>query len=381
MNRLAYIAPVRLTEIVQYIVDQRELPGKRLWWDRLPLVPVNSNDLKARFINRVRIADQIPLNARAKVYKGGHLRVESTEIAKIKYGTAWDEEEIKDLEAWSAQNSGVPGATMLTNFLVDNGENLAQGVFDRINYMSTGMALDSYTYHDENGIQMAGVTFGMPSDLKVLVSVYWTDHTNSVPFTDILNFLYRIEIQYGVRYNRITMSQPLFREIIANDNYEDLAKPYLPFYLSPQTNIPATDIEFHRNLVGRILGLEIEFDDTRYWKQWANGSESSFRNMPINRVIFSMREWDNTRRLGDVGNAIVNESLIAEYTNGNVLGGPLPQRARGPISYVTGEIDPPGLQQWIVMNCWPRKGELYSTATMKAASDTFTDGISFISPF
>lgn len=381
-NNLAYIAPIRLTKIVQYIVDQREQPGELLWANRLPVVPVNDKEFFARYINRVKIADHIPLNSRARTYKNGHLRIESTELAKIKFGTDWDEEQLADLAAWSAANSGVQGADQLADFLTTNAEILRTGTKQRINYMATGMVLDSYTYHDPNGIQIAQATFGMPSDLKVLVSVFWTDHAASNPFTDMLLHVYKARVRYGVTYDRVTMGQPLFREIIANTNYADLAKPYMPINISAgATNIPQTDIAFHSNLFRAITGLTVEFDDSRYWDQRPDGSVCSFRNQPLNRVIFSVSAWDNTARLGDIGNGIVDETRVSAYTNGNVLGGPLPSNSRGPISYVTGELDPPGLQQWIVQKCWPRRGELYSTSVMKAAADSSTDNISFISPF
>lgn len=381
MNRLAYIAPVRLTKIVNFVIDQRERPGELKWINRLRLVPVSDKEFSARYINRVKIADHISLNARARVYKGGRLKIESTELGKIKFGTAWDEEELNDIDAWSAANQGVPGADMLANFLNNNAEMLRLGVLQRLNYMATGMAMDSYTYHDPNGIQMANVTFGMPSNLKVLVSVYWTDHAASNPFKDMMDFNYLVSVIYGFRYDRVTMSEALFREIIQNTNYETYSKPYMPVNISAVTNVPNTAIGFHQDRFRDITGLSVEFDDSRYFDERPDGSRYSFRNQAANRVIFSVTGWDNTAQLGDMGNGIVQESRVSGYTNGNVLGGPLPANARGPLSYVTAELDPPGLQQWIVMRAWPRKGELYSTAVMKAASDTFSDNIALIDPY
>lgn len=372
---LQILQAVRVNAIMRALQDTRELPGDLVALSRTPIVPASDGEIMARFTGRVLIADLVADDQKAAVYSAGKFTLETSGAPNLKHGQMLTQEQLKQLEAISSTNvqDDTGFFTDTENSIVDA---LLLGVRQRMEAICVARWIDGFSYN-RLGIRMENVTWGMPADLKVTLEVPITDHANCKIVTYILNLIRLAQVRYGIRYDRLTMSLAAFNEMIACDEFATKARMYLAPNVS-FVNLNTQNTEDMKTLAQRVLGLaEIELYDSRYWSEDESGAIVSEPFLPINKFVFSARANDNSRQVADFANGIPTEVTVANLLGAGAGGmiGTLPRNTRGPISYVTGELNPPQVTYWGVGRGWSRKHMLQETAVMTVAPAVGDDAI------
>lgn len=377
VTSLQPLGALRLTRIMREFEDVRLLPQELKFLNRTAIVPATDGEITAYYTGRVQIADLVADDAQAVTYNHGKFRFETTTVPNLKLGINLTQEQINQLLMLQSA-VGAIDEVGITNFIIENNEKILLGIRQRMEALLVAMATDGLSY-DRLGMKLSGVTWGMPSDLKVTVSVGWENASTATPVEDILALLLVASSRYGEVYDRVTMSVAAFRKMIATTEFQNKARTFLAPNVS-FTNLSLSNLDQQRQLAQSVIGLEIEFYDARYWSQDQNGNVASYRFLPINKVILSNSSDDNSSAATDWANSIVTESVVAELATTNIIGtfgGPV----RGPVSYVTAppNLNPPNLVQWGVARGFPRKHRRSCQAVMTVGS--FSDPIDPNDPF
>jgi len=362
---------LRVNRIMQALQDIRDEPGKLVFLNRTPVVPAVDEEIMARFIGRVLVADLVADDAQALTYNSGKFTFETTEVPNLKLGINMTQSMINQ---WWAIANGVPTTNLgiFTNFQQGQIERLNLGVRQRMEALLVAMACDGFSYN-RLGIQMTGVTWGMPAVLKIAVATGW-DLLSAVPVSDILLAKRTAKVMFGEDYNRATMSTAAFNYMTLTTDFQNRARYYLPAGLSA-AQLPSQATEEILPVALKVLGLlDIELYDDRYWSQGSDGSLVSAPYLPITKVILDDRRDDMDPTVKDFANGVVTESIVASMGPTSTVGtfsGP----ARGPLGYATikPDLNPPGVTHWGVARGFPRKHRLQQNACLTVG--TFTDPI------
>jgi len=360
---------VRVTRMMKALDDTRNLPADLVWLGRTPVVPAVDGEIMARFRGRIMIADLIADDQKAATYSAGKFRLETSGIPNLKIGRLLTQEELKTFEAVNA-NGGI--AEDPDNIVSDMENGILDacllGVRQRMESIAVARVLNGFSY-DRLGIKMDNVTWGTPSDLIITPSDPWTDHTNGKPVTDILTTREIAKTRYGIEYDRLTLPQAAFREMIQCTEFQNSARLFLAPNVS-FVNLTIQNDEQMKNLAQNVLGLRVvETYDSRFWFQTDGGALNSERYWPINKVALTSTASDNNRGAADFANGIPTEVTVANMANMPIMGR-LPRGARGPIGYVTGEHNPPQLTYWCCARAWSRKHLLQESAVLTVAPAT-----------
>lgn len=371
---------LRLTTIMQQLQDTRLVPAPLRFLSRTPITPATDGEIMARFTGYVQIADLVADDAMAVTYSHGKLTFESATVPNLKVGINLTQEQLNQLLAIAG--AAPVGADMVglgTNWVMRNNDALLLGIRQRMEALIVACAIDGFSYN-RLGIIMSNVTWGMPADLKVTVSVAWTDAANATPVNDIWAIKLTASTRYGKEYNRLTMSTPAFRLMIATTEFQNKARTFLAPNAS-YVNLSLADLDTQRKLAQNVLGMEIELYDSRYWSQNPDGTRVSAPYLPINKIIFSNTGDDNNAAVMDFANGITTESVVSGLGAAPGMIGSLGGAQRGPIAYVVPNptLNPPTLTQWGVARGFPRKGELEATAVLTIG--TITDTIPVGPPY
>ncbi len=376
---LQILEVARVNRIMQALQDIRELPQELVFSSRLEDVPAADNEIMARFLGRVQIADLVADDQRAVVYSSGKLSFESTTVPNLKHGVNLTQEMLNQLLAIEA-NGGIQNDDGLfsqyENRTVDG---LLLGIRQRKEALAVAMAIDGFSY-DRLGIKMNNVSWGMPADLKPTVAITWDNAATATPVDDILTLKLVAKVRYGQEFDRMSMSTTAFRLMVATTNFQTHARFVLPPN-SPTSILPLQNIAYQKNLAQSVLGMrEIEIYDARYWSQDETGALTSAPYLPITKVAFSSSADDNDPMVHDFANGVVTETIVSSLTPTNIVGrfgGP----QRGPVAYATAtsDLNPPQITYWGVARGFPRKHRLQSTACMTVGA--FVDSIAVGVPF
>jgi hypothetical protein len=359
---LELLSVKRVNNIMLTLRDVRELPGQLIWLNRTPVVSAEDAEIMARFEGNVLAADIIGDGQKAVVRSTGKYTTESYKIPNFKHGEAFDQAKINLLNRIAGGFASGTDMGLFTNWKQRSIDGLLLGVRQRMNAVLTACALDSYTYN-RLGIQISGATWGMPSDLKVTMSPLMAN-TSGARFVDAVLALKSLaKEKYGEVYDRITMPTADFRQWIATDDFKNNSQLYYQLAF-PANTFPSQNIEIMKSLGEKILGMDIEFDDSRYWEQNSAGAISSSPNHPLGKVILSSKSDDNTENRMDFANGIVTESIVSSLAEQGGMIGSFTQGEFGPVSYATTEHNPPEITFWGVARGWPRKKRLSSTAVI-----------------
>lgn len=370
-----YLSVLRLGRIIEALEDKRLLPQELLFVNRTPITPAMDNEIIARNINRIQIADVISDDSRAVTYAAGKLQLETTVVPNIKHGKHLSQENLNQLAMLNAASarpdtSDMGNNEIYGNFLVSMIDDLRVGVYQRVEQLLIAMHLDSIAY-DRLGMKISG-TWGIPSDLKVTPSVPWTDPVNATPVNDIWNLKRTASVRYGAMFDRATMSTQAFLYMIATAEFQAKARTTLPLFIN-YTNIPAANTEFQKNIATSILGLkELELYDARYWSVDSAGQQTSSPYLPTNKVILANTANDNNAAVQDFANGITTESTLSGLlpnTGTGVIGG-FGAGRRGPVPYasIPPDLNPPQLRLWCVMRGFPRRFRLQASAVLTVGS-------------
>lgn len=365
-ENLRFLRAVRINRIMQALQDVRELPTDLVWSARIPDVPALDDEIMARFTGRVQIADIVADDAQAVVYQTGKMTFESSAVPNLKHGTNMTQamlNQLNSLRGTIENDMGIFSAW--ENRTVDG---LLLGVRQRKEALFLAMLCDSLTY-DRLGIKMSGVTWGMPSDLKITVGVTWDTAGSATPVNDLLNAKLVGQTRYGITFDRVSMTTTDFRYMIATTEFQNKAKVFIPAQLT-FTNLSLLNLDDQRVLAEKTIGMAIELNDSRYWSQDANGTATSATFHPVGKVILSASANDNDPGVWDFANGIVTESIVAGLVDTAMfgdLGGP----QYGPVSYATPanlQLNPPGIVYWGVSRGFPRKHLLQANAVLTVGS-------------
>ena len=373
---------MRIQRAVDALQDQRNIPADLKFLGRTPLVPALDGEIMARFIARGQIADLVADDGVAAVYNLGKFQTYASEPANIKVGSNLTQAEINEINRVDKSEDG----GLVDELLVRRVDFLLRGVYERMESLCIAMALDTFSYN-RLGFILTGVTWGMPADLKITVAIPWeANPTTATPVDDIGTAQLVAKTRYGIDYNRVTMSTAAFRRMIATTEFQNKSKLYLPIGFTQQ-NFQMTNLDQQRAFASSVLGMEIEFYDSRYWSMTPAGVLSSFPFWPLNKVCLSATSSDNNPMVQDFANGITTESRVLNLFGGGAntpavggIIGSLSGARRGPIGYATLEsLNPPNLTMWSVARGWPRKHMLQANAILDVGA--ITDPISVTEPF
>jgi len=376
---LQILEVARVNRIMQALQDIRELPQELVFSGRLPDVPAADNEIMARFIGRVQIADLVADDQRAVVYSSGKLSFESTTVPNLKHGVNLTQEMLNQLLAIEANGGIQHDDGLFSQYENRTVDGLLLGIRQRKEALAVAMAIDGFSY-DRLGIKMSNVSWGMPADLKPTVSITWDNAATATPVDDILTLKLVAKVRYGQEFDRMSMSTTAFRLMVGTTNFQNHARFVLPPG-SPTSILPLQNIGYQKNLAQSVLGIrEIELYDARYWSQDETGALTSAPYLPITKVVFSSIADDNDPMVADFANGVVTETIVSGLAPTNIVGrfgGP----QRGPIAYATAtsDLNPPQITYWGVARGFTRKHRLQSTACMTVG--TFVDSIAVGVPF
>jgi hypothetical protein len=375
------LSTTRINAIIQALIDVRQLPGQLLFSRRVPTVPATDAEILARYVQYWQIADIIADDQEAGVYNSGALTYETTNIPNLKHGTKLTQEFLNQLQAIAANGGLMNDSGYFSDYENRTIAGLLFGVRQRTEALIIAMMLDSLTYN-RLGIQMSGVSWGTPADLKVTPSTTWVtaNAATATPVADVLTLKRLGAVRYGENWNRITMSTSAFIAMTGTTEFQNRARYVLPPSMSTAI-LPTMNIADMREIAMRILGVgEIVLYDWRAWTHNSDGSFASAALLPIGEVILDDSSYDGDTQVWDVANSIVTESvvssLVGAQNGGGVsgmlggFGGPV----RGPVAYATAKSDlnPPGLIYWAVARQFPRKRRLSANAVIHSGVTTDT---------
>lgn len=376
--QIGFFSAARVTGLMQGLTDPRLLPQPLTWNARIPDVPATDEEVTAKYVGTLLIADLIADDAKAVTYSQGRFQFQSQQVPNLKMGLTMNQAMINALqrikEMGGVQNDDVG---FFTNRFQKMVADVKYGVELRKEVLKIAMLLDGFSY-DRLGIKMTNVTWGMYSDLKVTPSTAWTS-TSGVGLTDIATLRAVAQQRYGINLDRATMTTPALRALVAQTEYQSQAKSVnfaillgAPTQVAPLT--PDSILKRQAELVIGGLGepFTIEIDDRRYWSQDSTGAITSNRFFPLSKVLLTSTANDGNSNAYDFANVVVTESIVANQMQSSAVGN-IPV-GRGPIGYMTGnpDLNPPTLTAWGVARGFPRKHMNAASAVLSIGSPSET---------
>lgn len=363
-NSFRFLDNVKINAIVQTLADQLENSDKLLFLNRTEVVNAEDDEIVGKWKGSVYAADLIADDQEAPTYEAGSFQFTTTVIPKLKIGKFVSESVIKRIDRLSRSLGTQTDLDFFTNWEMQMGEQLVRGLRQRVNDLICAMHRDVFNYN-RFGIQMSGVTWGMPSDLKVTAATDWSDSANSTPITDLQTIAVDTAPDiYGEQFNRVTMSSRAFKYVTLSAEFQNRIKGELRYnFGSGQIN--TKDTGAMRQLLSNIINMEVEIYDETFWVKSNNGAKTRQRVLPYNQVIFSNSSDDNSRDAFYFANGVVTESIVGSMLGYDGFDG----EAYGPISYYEpGNLNPPVVQAFGVLRGFPVKMRETSTAVLTVGS-------------
>jgi hypothetical protein len=375
-----FLDSANIQRIVETAAATLERMRPLVYIDRLDPVNATDDEITGRFVSRNIAADVIAPDQKALVYEAGQLSLFVHQLAKIKYGRNFSENQLQQLDRL---RNGLARRAEVNSWLETEenfGRTLLHGVRMRQNYLAVGMMTDSLTY-DRLGVKFSALSWGMPSNLKLTANPAWSldagvtsNAANAHPITDILSLDTVDEQNYGLGpFNRITMSTQALRMMAGTDEFRNFASQYtgLAFALTSGMITVEDKQRLVQLLGGMLRDKELVIDDAVMTTQANDGTlTTTTRYLPANKILLD--RTDNGPTEWDWGNAIIIESLVNEMVGGAVIGENLQMLgdgAYGPLAYYTaadGQLNPPGVNAWCVSRGFPRKHTPEASAVITA---------------
>ena len=364
----AALTQKRLQAIVETITAEQRADNRLVFLGRTPITPSTNKELMGTFEGETYAADLIMDDQAAVVHDVGKFQFQKSNIANLKHGFLMGQEQIEELEYLMMQDGGV--GSFANQYLARNYARLIRGIQHRLEALIVSAYRDE-TVYNRYGIIIRG-TWGMPSDLKMDVETPWDDVNNATPVDDLQYMKNEVAPDMETEFDRATMSRRSFGQMVRTKNFQDKARIIVGTGFNLNFDIPANAFPnaFDDRMVSMaeaVVGMSFEIYDAGLKVKNDDGSVTRHRTLPHNEVILSSRAVDNNPEAIDVGNAIVTESLMAEYVNNTIVGG-LPNRVSGPVAYAaptTADLNPPGMTGWGVQRAFPRKWDKVATGLMR----------------
>jgi hypothetical protein len=336
---------------------------------RVPLVEADPTELVGRFTGRVIAADLIMDDQEAVVQEGARLD-RAVELRRAEHQARPDRIGQRDMARLDVLRAAGGDHRGETSSWTGSGNRVAAtlvaGVRMRMNYLACAMMLDTFSYN-RLGVNATG-TWGKPSALKPSAYSDWAVAATGTPINDIRT-LRRVAIDnYGVYYNRATMSTLALRYALATDEFKAAAVGSLGFAIDPAAVAALPDAK-QREVFSQLAEVEIVLDDAVYQEKANAGTFTSTRYLPAYKVILDTTDNDKNEEVWDFANTAVTESQMEAIRN--LID--IPADAPGPIAYYTAathDANPPGTTAWGVARAFPRSFIPERSAVLTAG--TFT---------
>jgi hypothetical protein len=313
-----------------------------------------------RFTGRVFAADIITDDSEAAVYESAKLELVTTQVPNLKLGQRLGQTMLNRL-ARMRQGALLPSdVNYMDEWFNRLAQNLVLGVRQRMNMLICAALIDNLRYN-RLGVNVVG-SFGMPNILKVVPAIPWTldgtnPNVNALPLDDILVLANQIAADnYGIRYNRVTMSSKAFRFILGTTQFANRSSLIAGFPVTAAM-VNVADQPTMQATLGRLLNMEVELYDTAYWERGEDGTKTRTRVLPANVVLLTNTENDGDGNVMDFANTPVTEGIVGALTGGEPGQPNLGADAYGPVGYFTGREDfnPPDITAWSVARGMPRR--------------------------
>lgn len=365
-NGMEILATQRLTDLVEELRERRQIPGELRFLNRLAEQPATDAEIRGYFTGHVLISDIIFEGQKAITKNADEVRAERTVIPKVKHGVLIDEETVVMLERINAGLGSAGDNGMFRDYVTRKTDDILLGIRQRKNSMAVAMLLDTFSY-DNGAIVVSGASWQTPAELKITVSVLWSNPTTATPIKDLTSMNKETRKKWGKVYNRATMSFEAFEAAVATDEFKAKAQLY------SQINFPTgswpliEETEQLQVLFERISGFQIEIEDAQYADQAPSGEITYKAYMPEEYVILTNTQDDNQPSVAFMGQAIVPETIVSSIAR-NVPGiqGPFGGPQTGPVAYAEiPSLNPPDVTIWGVDKCWPVKRQKQMSARLK----------------
>jgi hypothetical protein len=365
MTNIDFISSIRMNTLVQTLASELELGAPLTFLNRTPLVPViDEAEILGSYSGKVFAADLISDDAEAVIVESGKYEMTGrvTAVPNIKLGTRVSQSQLHKLEMLTNNVTLQGSQDLIVSWENNLANGIVKGVRDRLNVMCAAMFLDSMTY-DRFGFKIS-TGFGTPTELKqtLVGGRVWSGANVATmrPIEDLQYMSQSVAPTLGKAYNRVTMATSTFQLIIASNEFAERVRLYLR--LDPdQFSLNIYDVPNMRNMFTAITGLTLELEDTTYSVRNVNGTQTTDRVLPADKVMLSNSTDDNDSSKFDFANGIVDESISSRFNaNAPDIGGP----QVGPVSYFTNnpDLNPPDLVAWGVAKGFPRRHDKNATA-------------------
>lgn len=370
-----FLNSARIQRIIETPASELERQRPLVYLDRLTEVNAVDDEIMGRFTAKQLTADIIADGQKALVYEGGTFELVTNQLPNVKIGQNLTQANL-NLLSRLVEFPRAQEEDAWFDWEWNFGRNLVQAVRERLNVMACGMMIDSLDY-DRWGVKLSGVTWGMPSYLKVTPSVLWstdggvTANTNATPLEDIWDISNTAAITDGLGpFDRMTLSTKAFNILTKTDEFSERAWAVLKSYFTiSRATLPSLAREEKRKMLEQELSVEVVIDDKTFKTQNNDGSYRTTRVLPENKVLLDRKA--NGAREWDMGNGIVTESIVAGLTGGGPVLGENPRMelggTYGPLAYYTAQdaqLNPPGVNAWAVQRAFPRKHVIECSAVL-----------------
>jgi hypothetical protein len=355
-----FLSSSRFKMIVQTLAGKLDVTQPLIFLNRTPMVNAFDDEVVGRFTGRVLAADIVADDAEAVVYESAKLELVTTQIPNIKMGQRLGQQILNRLVRMR-QGALLPSDNnYMEEWFNRLAANLVMGVRQRLNAMVCAMMLDGWQYN-RMGINITG-SFGAPANLKVTPVQPWSNdgvnaNTNATPLDDILVLANQVAPDnYGIRYNRVTMSSKAFRFIVGTTQFANRAA-LLAGFATTSAMINQADQPTMQAMLGRLLNMEIELYDAAYNERQEDGSRTRSRVLPANKVLLTDTQNDGDGNVMDVANTVPTEAVVGAATGAEPGPPDLAADSYGPIGYFTGNesFNPPDITGWAVARAMPRR--------------------------
>jgi hypothetical protein len=177
MQQLNLLGAARVNRIMQGLQDPRLLPGQLLWTNRIPVVPAADEELTARFIGTIQIADMIADDARGVIYSMGRFQYETTKVPNLKVGMGMNQSTLNQLDRLTGIGTFRGDLDAFGSWQTRALASVRLGVLQRMEQLRVAMLCDGIGFaYDRFGIKLTNPSWGMFADLKVTVGAVPADH-------------------------------------------------------------------------------------------------------------------------------------------------------------------------------------------------------------
>jgi hypothetical protein len=359
------LAQTRIQAIIDEISDVRQLPQNLLFVNRIPSVPALDEEILGRYSGRVLVADIIADDQAAVVRAPQPIRLTQTKIPNLKHGEKLTQKYLDLLNRIESNLSTARDRSVFDNYIANSLIGLKNGVAHRMEALLVAMCIDAFSYN-KLGIILSGVTWGMPSDLKVTISTPWSTAASATPVADILAVKRVAREKYGINLNRVTMTTTDFLEMIQTAEFRDVASALRGWNLTATGNtLPVNNIDLQTQVASMVLGgMIVEIYDAQYWDESTYGVQAASNFLPAGKILLTSTEGDDNATFWDWANGEVTEMLV-----GQMFGGLLAMESgmEGPLSYMTAgdlNVNPPGPILWGAGRGFPRKHKEAASAVL-----------------